>query len=35
MPKTMRAMEITTPAGDDVLLFYALHAREELGRLGE
>src|SRR5438093_10270581 len=35
MPKTMRAMEITTPLGDDVLLFHSLHAREELGRLGE
>src|SRR3954453_19219003 len=35
MPKTMRAMEITTPLGEDVLLFYALHASEELGRLGE
>src|SRR4051795_10533214 len=35
MPKTMRVMEITTPLGDDVLLFHALHAREELGRLGE
>jgi hypothetical protein len=28
-------MEITTPVGDDVLLFYGMHAREELGRLGE
>src|SRR3954469_3273120 len=35
MPKTMRVMEITTPLGDDVLLFHALHAREELGCLGE
>jgi type VI secretion system secreted protein VgrG len=35
MPKTMRVMEITTPLGEDVLLFHALHAREELGRLGE
>ena len=35
MPKTVRAMEITTPVGDDVLLFYGMHAREELGRLGE
>jgi type VI secretion system secreted protein VgrG len=35
MAKTTRAMEITTPLGDDVLLFHALHAREELGRLGE
>jgi type VI secretion system secreted protein VgrG len=33
----MRAMEfsITPSLGDDVLLFYALHAREELGRLGD
>jgi type VI secretion system secreted protein VgrG len=33
----MRAMEvsITPPLGDDLLLFYALHAREELGRLGD
>jgi type VI secretion system secreted protein VgrG len=28
-------MEITTPVGDDVLLFYGMHAREELGRLSE
>ena len=35
MPKTLRAMEITTPLGDDVLLFYGMHAREELGRLSE
>jgi len=35
MPKTLRAMEITTPVGDDVLLFYGMHAREELGRLSE
>ena len=28
-------MEITTPLGDDVLLFHGMHAREELGRLGE
>jgi type VI secretion system secreted protein VgrG len=35
MPKTMRQMEITTPLGEDVLLFHGLHAREELGRLGE
>src|SRR5262249_35063422 len=35
MPKTMRVMESTTPPGDDVLLFHGLHAREELGRLGE
>ena len=30
-----RAMEIATPLGDDVLLFHGMHAREELGRLGE
>ena len=35
MPKTLRAMEISTPVGDDVLLFYGMHAREELGRLSE
>src|SRR3954463_10374903 len=36
MPKTMpRVMEITTPLGDDVLLFHGMHAREEMGRLGE
>ncbi len=35
MPKTMRAMEITTPLGEDVLLFHGMHAREEMGRLGE
>ena len=28
-------MTITTPLGDDVLLFHGMHAREELGRLGE
>jgi type VI secretion system secreted protein VgrG len=28
-------MEISTPLGDDVLLFQGLHAREELGRLGD
>jgi type VI secretion system secreted protein VgrG len=28
-------MEITTPLGDDVLLFHAMHAHEELGRVGE
>jgi type VI secretion system secreted protein VgrG len=28
-------MEITTPLGADVLLFHGMHAREELGRLGE
>ena len=30
-----RVMEITTPLGDDVLLFHGMHAREELGRLSE
>src|SRR5262245_60544140 len=35
MPKTMRAMEVSTPLGEDVLLFHGMHAREELGRLGE
>src|SRR5262245_19511963 len=35
MPKTMRAMEIDTPLGEDVLLFHGMHAREEMGRLGE
>ena len=29
-----RAMEITTPL-KDVLLFHTMHAREELGRVGE
>ncbi len=29
-----RVMEITTPLGADVLLFHALHAREELSRVG-
>jgi type VI secretion system secreted protein VgrG len=28
-------MEITTPLGADVLLFHAMHAREELSRVGE
>jgi len=28
-------MEISTPLGDDVLLFHGMHAREEMGRLGE
>jgi type VI secretion system secreted protein VgrG len=28
-------MEIVTPLGADVLLFHRMHAREELGRLGE
>ena len=35
MPKTLTAMEITTPLGDGVLLFHGMHAREELGRLSE
>ncbi|MGH9141387.1 MAG: type VI secretion system Vgr family protein, partial [Vicinamibacterales bacterium] len=30
-----RVMEITTPLGEDVLLFHGMHAREELGRLSE
>src|SRR3984893_2996981 len=30
-----RVMEITTPLGDDVLLFHGMHAREEIGRLNE
>ena len=30
-----RVMEIATPLGPDVLLFHALHAREELSRIGE
>ena len=30
-----RVMEITTPLGDDVLLFHGMHAREELGRLSD
>src|ERR1700724_4653930 len=30
-----RVMEITTPLGDDVLLFHGMHAREEMGRLNE
>ena len=30
-----RVMEIATPLGDDVLLFHGMHAREEMGRLGE
>ena len=30
-----RVMEITTPLGADVLLFHGMHAREELGRIGE
>jgi type VI secretion system secreted protein VgrG len=28
-------MEIQTPLGDDVLLFYRMHGKEELGRLSE
>ena len=28
-----RLMEITTPLGDDVLLFHRMTAREELSRL--
>ena len=35
MPKVLRAMEITTPLGDDALLFHGMHAREEMGRLSE
>src|SRR5690348_3736706 len=34
MPKTMRQMELTSPL-EDALLFHGLHAREELGRLGD
>ncbi|HXI29321.1 MAG TPA: type VI secretion system tip protein TssI/VgrG, partial [Vicinamibacterales bacterium] len=34
MPKTMPVMEVTTPL-KEALLFHGLHAREELGRLGE
>src|SRR6185369_5373564 len=30
-----RVMEIVTPLGGDVLLFHSMHAREELGRVGE
>ncbi len=30
-----RAMAITTPLGEDVLLFHGMHAREELSRVGE
>jgi len=30
-----RVMEITTPLGDDVLLFHGMSAREELNRLFE
>src|SRR3954467_15647957 len=36
MPETLpRVMEVTTPLGEDVLLFHGMHAREEMGRLGE
>src|SRR6185295_5814539 len=36
MPKTMqRVMDLTTPLGEDVLLFHSMHAREEMGRLSE
>src|SRR6185503_18381507 len=36
MPSTLpRVMEIATPLGEDVLLFHGMHAREEVGRLGE
>src|SRR5688500_7601106 len=30
-----RVMEITTPLGEDVLLFHGMHAREELGRVSD
>src|SRR3954451_10576497 len=30
-----RVMEIVTPLGEGVLLFHAMHAREELSRLSE
>src|SRR6185503_8538428 len=30
-----RVMEITTPLGEDVLLFHGMHAREEISRPGE
>ena len=30
-----RVMEVVTPLGDSVLLFHGMHAREEMGRLGE
>src|SRR5437899_8258492 len=30
-----RVMEIVTPLGADVVLFHSMHAREELGRVGE
>ncbi|MPY86412.1 MAG: type VI secretion system tip protein VgrG [Luteitalea sp.] len=38
MPRVMemrRVMDITTPLGDDVLLFHGMHAREEMSRLFE
>ena len=35
MSHASESMEITTPLGDDVLLFHGMHAREELGRLSE
>ena len=36
MPKTApRVMEITTPLGDEGLLFHGMHAREELSRLNQ
>ena len=36
MPSTLsRVMEIATPLGEDALLFHGMHAREEMGRLGE
>ena len=35
MAQTPRVMEITTPLGDDVLLFHRMSAREELSRLFE
>src|ERR1051325_6601101 len=30
-----RVMEISTPLGEDVLLFHSMHAREEISRVGE
>src|SRR3954462_11931837 len=35
MPKTMRVMEVTTPLGEDVLLFHGLHGRDEISRVPE
>ena len=35
MPKVMKVMEVTTPLGDEVLLFHGMHAREEMSRLSE